>query len=453
MSEEGQEFVLHDRDYHSITVVDKYSEEVQEFGPNKVVTIPEGACGVFEREGAIQIKPPGFYKVSAEYKIRQNIPLQINTERFEDTDYRTKDSVSMRLCFVVVWKVADPLMVAKFPGDLDELKETLRMKALSSLGMVMRTYNRAQLLPTRQEVVLGRPKEGDTMSREELIQDALRKAAAASKQLLQDTEAYCLEMLNDASANGGWGLKVASMKIDSLELADLKMIEDLESIAQAQLATKRKQVEGQQAVAAANVKREANMQRAKANAAVEQKKAQSEAKVKAMVAEAKNEVEVTAAKATNEINLLQATNSAQAEAEAKRIEFEMTKQMAEHQAAIEDMKVKRKAMEAECEAAAVTSMAQANYEKGCWEQEVANKMPPQELELKKLEKIVEGLRFYGMSAWRYPDEMQHFMAQLKPYLKLGSVDIADASGGPREVAILAATSTRRGPSTIALLRS
>ena len=30
------EFVLHERDYHGLTVVEKYSAEVQEFGPNKV---------------------------------------------------------------------------------------------------------------------------------------------------------------------------------------------------------------------------------------------------------------------------------------------------------------------------------------------------------------------------------------------------------------------------------
>ena len=42
-----------------------------------MVTIPEGECGVFEREGALEIKSPGFYKVSAEYRIRETIPLSV----------------------------------------------------------------------------------------------------------------------------------------------------------------------------------------------------------------------------------------------------------------------------------------------------------------------------------------------------------------------------------------
>ena len=60
--DDDNEFVLHDRDYHGLTVVNKYSVSVQDFGPNKIVTIPEGLCGVFEKEGSIQIKEPGFYR-------------------------------------------------------------------------------------------------------------------------------------------------------------------------------------------------------------------------------------------------------------------------------------------------------------------------------------------------------------------------------------------------------
>merc|ERR1719478_796764 len=119
--------------------------EVQDFGPNKIVTIPEGACGVFEKEGAIQIKQPGYYKVSAEYRIRENIPLQVNSDRFESQLFRTKDSVRMKIDFVVVWKISDPLMVAKWPGTLAELKDCLRSKATSGIMMLLRTYTRSEL--------------------------------------------------------------------------------------------------------------------------------------------------------------------------------------------------------------------------------------------------------------------------------------------------------------------
>jgi hypothetical protein len=132
---EGAQFQLHEREYHSLTVVNKYSKEVQEFGPNRIVTIPEGSCGVFEREGVIEIKDPGFYRVSAEYSISTNIPLHVNSERFEDAEFRTKDSLKMRIVLVIVWRIADPLLTAKWPGSLEELREEFRSKALSALIM------------------------------------------------------------------------------------------------------------------------------------------------------------------------------------------------------------------------------------------------------------------------------------------------------------------------------
>merc|ERR1712188_255347 len=71
------------------------------------------------------------------------------------------------------------------------------------------------------------------------------------------------------------------------------------------------------------------------------------------------------------------------------------------------------------EAAAMLAMAEASYERGIKEQEVASRMPPQELELKRLELIVEGMRHFGQAAWRHPGEMQDFMQQLKPFLRVG----------------------------------
>merc|ERR1719316_1284008 len=202
----------------------------------------------------------------------------------------------------------------------------------------------------------------------------------------------CLELLNAASADGGWGLRVVSVKVDSLEIADMSILKDLESIAQAQLATKRKQVEGRQQVASAHVEREAAMQKAQARADVEQHQAESQSKV-----------QLAQARAQNEIALMEATNAAKAQAEAQKIEFEMQREMAENQNAIEEMRLKQKQRQAETEAAAILAMAQANYESGMKEQEVKSKMPPQELELKRLELIVDGMRNYGQAAWRYPE--------------------------------------------------
>lgn len=410
-----EEFILHERDYHGLTVVDKYSSEVQDFGPNKIVTIPEGFCGVFVREGQIEIKEPGFYKVAAEYSIRENIPLQIHSERFNKLLLRTKDSVRILLSSVAIWRVEDPLQVAKFPGTLQELRESVQEKAVSGFGMLLRNLSRAEILPTRQDVsadvLLNYGAEVDAEAAQE---ELMKKAAENSKEALQAMEMQCLELLNAASADGGWGLRVVSVKVDSLELGDESILRDLESIAQAQLATKRKQVEGQQQIAAAHVDREAAMQKAQAKADVEQKQAESQSKV-----------QLAQAKAQNDIALMEATNAARAQADAQKIEFEMQREMAENQNAIEEMKQKQKQREAETEAASILAMANANYERGLKEQEVASRMPPQELELKRLELVVEAMKGFGQAAWRHPEEMQGMMNQLKPFLRLGPMSAKD----------------------------
>merc|ERR1719506_2933323 len=121
---------------------------------------------------------------------------------------------------------------------------------------------------------------------EAAAEELMRKAVENSKEALQAVEAQCLELLNAASVDGSWGLRVVSVKVDSLELGDESILRDLESIAQAQLATKRKQVEGQQQIAAAHVDREAAMQKAQAKADVEQKQAESQSKVQLAQAKA-----------------------------------------------------------------------------------------------------------------------------------------------------------------------
>merc|ERR1719390_29763 len=256
----------------------------------------------------------------------------------------------------------------------------------------------------------------------------MRKAAENSRLALRRMEANCLELLNAASVDGGWGLEVASVKVDSLELGDEAILKDLESIAQAQLATKRKQVEGRQQVAAAHVEREAAMQKAQAKADVEQHQAESESKVR-----------LAQARAQNEIALMEATNAAKAQAEAQKIEFEMQREMAENQTAIEEMRLKQKQREAETEAAAMLAMADASYERGIKEQEVASRMPAQELELKRLELIVEGMKHFGPAAWRHPEEMQSLMNQLKPFLRLGPMsagELLSAADAARQATLL-----------------
>jgi len=417
--EQSKEFVLHERDYHGLTVVDKYSTEVQDFGPNKIITIPEGVCGVFERQGAIEIKDAGFYKVSAEYRILENIPLHVNSERFVGQEFRTKDSVQMHVSLVIVWQVRDAVVAAKWPGTFAELRSSFRSKAASSLVMQLRTFNRAQLLPTRQDVLSTEGASEDS----EVIEEVMKRAAEASKQVQTETEECCLQLLNDAAVDGRWGVEVVSVKIDSLDLADEQIIADLQSIAHSQLAIKRKQMEARAMLAAVTVERESAMHKARASAEVSQTEAESEARMK-----------LAEAKAQSEIALLEATNAARAQAEANKIELDMQVLMAESQTTIEETKLRAKRLEAETEAAAIRYLAEANYDKGLKEQEVAAMMPSQELEIRKMELAMDGMKHFGQAAWRHPEEMHHFWEQLKPYVRLGPMSAGELQGAHTQYA-------------------
>eukprot|EP00931_Biecheleriopsis_adriatica_P102573 TRINITY_DN77520_c0_g1_i1.p1 TRINITY_DN77520_c0_g1~~TRINITY_DN77520_c0_g1_i1.p1 ORF type:complete len:911 (+),score=257.60 TRINITY_DN77520_c0_g1_i1:44-2734(+) len=452
-SEKGAQFALHDRDYHSLTVVNKYSKEVQEFGPNRIVTIPEGECGVFEREGRLEIMDPGFYRVSAEYSIRENIPLHKNFERFEDHEFRTKDSLRMKISVVVVWRVEDAYACAKWPGNLEELREEFRSKAVTGLVMQLRQHTRAQLLPTRQDVLMAVKESGETSEGDpEEMEAAIKKAQDASVELRKEAELQTSEILNKASEDSGWGVVTVSVKVDAVELSDEKIIADMAAIAQSQLELKRKEMEGRTKLAAADMERVAKMQGERAKAEIQQAAAESESRVK--IAEARAQSEISLMEATNhakaqaeakkiELDMQlqleesqaaleesKATRAARAEAEAKKIELETQRLIAESQVQIEETKLRAQQLTAETEANSVKALAEANYDKGRKEQEVAAMMPQQEMELKRLELIVEGMKHFAAAAWRHPEDAQRahlhlFWEEMKPFMRLGPMSAAE----------------------------
>ena len=49
-------------------------QQEQRFGPNLVVTIPDGHSGVFQKEGKVEIVGPGFYKMTNEYILPAVLP-------------------------------------------------------------------------------------------------------------------------------------------------------------------------------------------------------------------------------------------------------------------------------------------------------------------------------------------------------------------------------------------
>lgn len=212
----------------------------------------------------------------------------------------------MRICLVIVWRIADPLLTAKWPGTLEELREEFKSKALSSLIMELRGFTRSELLPTRQDVLLASKEEGSETNAEPL-EEQIKKAQTASRTLAKESEHKCLELLGTASEEAAWGLQVVSVKLDSLELADEAIIADMESMAQAQLAMKRKEMQGRERLSAANVDREAALQQERAKAEIQQAAAESHSKVK-----------LAEARAQSEISMLKSKNEAMALAESKK---------------------------------------------------------------------------------------------------------------------------------------
>jgi len=206
-------------------------------------------------------------------------------------------------------------------------------------------------------------------------------------------------------------------------LADERIIADLQSIAHSQLAIKRKQMEARAMLAAATLERESAMHKARATAEVSQTQAESEARMK-----------LAEAKAESEISLMEATNAARAQAEANKIELDMQVLMAESQTSIEETKLRAKRLEAETEAASIRYLAEANYDKGRKEQEVAAMMPSQELEIRRMELAMEGMKNFGQAAWRHPEEMHHFWEQLKPYVRLGPMSAGELASAKQNVA-------------------
>jgi len=250
-------------------------------------------------------------------------------------------------------------------------------------------------------------------------QDQMKAAALKAKEFKDSVEDGTLDLLNKASESGAWGVTIVSVKLDNLELADENILADLDQIAQLALRMKSNEVEGRAAVAQATLEREAAIQEARSNAEVEQTTAEANANIDKKKAMADADVRLSKAKAAAEISRMQATSQARAQAKAKKIQLGMQREMAQSEAAIKETRLGAKKREAETQAAAIIAMAEAQYDKGIKEQEVRSQMPPQDLELERLRLVVQGMRHYGASAWRHPEEMQGFYDQMKPFLKLG----------------------------------
>lgn len=144
----AQQYILHDKEYYEIVVMNKFSADARKFGPYTVITVCESEYGIFEKAGRMEVADPGFYKLSSEYKIYPPLPRRTLTVVKEDVRFRTKDGVQMFTKFAISCTIADPVLVFKFDGGYKALREFILKRVEDHMCKLCRAYSRQQLLPT-----------------------------------------------------------------------------------------------------------------------------------------------------------------------------------------------------------------------------------------------------------------------------------------------------------------
>jgi hypothetical protein len=405
------EYILHQKEYYGVVTIPKYSIKSQDFGPNKVITIPEGYVGIFENKGKIEIKQDGFYKVPCEYKIKSAIPTKMLTYLFKKKEFKTQDGITMAYNATLVWQVNDPMKVAKFNGVFSDLIKLVLGKTEMNMIKICQTYDRSKLKPTKQDVMV-RDDLGE-LSDEELEQMIVVSSENTTK-LYSTIEKECLEILQELSASSDLGVEFKIMKLDGFELLDQQIIDDLSAITQSLLATKAQKVKKSLTIAQAEVTRAELLEKEKTHANVNEMKMESDSRIRK-----------TKAQADSEIQIINETNKAKAEMESEKIKLEMKKQRVDTDAAIKEKQLDMKLKEAETDAANIERLAKANYEKVMSEKKAAATMSDQEFKLKQYELMVVGLENYGKAAWTCPEQFQEVAKNMYPFLRIGPTGAKD----------------------------
>lgn len=402
------EYVLHELEYHSLQSINKLSSEVQKFGPYHVVVVPEGFCGVFQREGRIEIKEPGFFQVpSDQYTILDPIPLKIFTLTFSGLEFKTRDGISMAMNATVVWKVETPLETSKFPGGFEAVQSNVQSRARNNLVKLCMHYNRGELLPTQQDVIVAKGAEISDEEAEKLMKESMQNTRA----LYGEVEKHCKEILVEASKQSGWGVSILKTSLDGFELLDKAIIDDLAKITRSLIAAKSEKVKGELAIAQAEAEKKASVKRAENDAEISMQRAEAAARVLQTEARAAAEARVAEAEAENKVKVLFATNQAKAEAESQRIRL--------------DIDIRDKKERAEAEAHAMKLLAEAEYDKQMKENEAAKQIPMHQIELEKARIAADAVQNFGQAAWRHPQDMMNFLEQLMPFLRLAPTTTAE----------------------------
>jgi len=392
-TDDSREYVLHEKFYHSLVTVDRNSTVKQDFGPFKVITIREGYAGVFEVEGKIEIKDPGYYKVASNVNISDSIPVKMFQDILPELTFRTKDGVQMGVKVTITWHVTDPMQVARFAGSFNDLARLIKDRAGDAMIRLCKMYNRGDLLPTAQDVEhLRTPEMTD--------REASAMADEAYRVLQKSLSETCQEELVTISSSSRLGVTVEKVQIERFLLMNETILEELEKITMAQLSAKREKVEGEYQIAKAQAEKLAREKRAEADASVQLKQAEAAAEVRRTEVAMESEARRTSAATDNEI------------------------EQAKNDTAVKIAKEKM-IQEAEAKAQAIAAITDAEYQRKVKEAEAAARMPPQEFELRKLQMQVEMLKQIGSAAWKYPDVYTGFLEQFGDKLRLGPMSASE----------------------------
>ncbi len=434
---EVKEWVLHEKEYHGIVSCDKNLPVKQDFGPNRIITIREGFRGIFEEEGRISVREPGFYKEPANVVICEPICVKVfidrikpKTSREEDLTFITKDGIKMSVSASITWFVDDPELVHKSGGQaggespFDFTQKKLLSLASDQLVRQCKMKNRGELLPAEPDMKVyheeGRSeKEVNEMAEAAYVETV---ASIASKVIAE---------MKDQSKASKMGVQFLAVNIDLFKLLDLQILADLERVTKT-ITERNAQVEqskAQEAMASAQQEAEQKLKFMKqeealklSNMKVEEEAAKTAAMAKA--AAEQKEIEATSKARIAELNYEAETKEklarAKAKAEVDKLDADSKNKIAqEEQATIDKINVGR----AEAEAAAIMAKAEAEYQAKLKAADAGSKMPQQEFELKKMELQVQMMsniaKEVGQAAWKYPDVYTGFIEEFADKLRLG----------------------------------
>lgn len=232
----NQEYILHDRDYHSLVTIPRYSTEVQNFGPFKVFTVSEGELGAVVDDGKIRIKSPGTYIIPKDTKLLPPISMKTFTIHLEEA-FAGKDTVEMVISATVTYKVEAPDLIVLFPGGFKGAEEDMKQMARSTLTRLACTHTREDLLPTQHSKMLDslliKPQHKDaTFDDDELNQRSAREVDI----ILQHIESKLTTIMKQTSASSHWGFNL-SCRVWGVTLKDERIKKELQDIAKTVMDT------------------------------------------------------------------------------------------------------------------------------------------------------------------------------------------------------------------------